>query len=91
MASVLFLLYTLDVIGCIVHLGALTARELNILAFQVLRVMDNPEINKYLKWLASEYEERSHVTPHSDAQYLAEQLRKLLKEKHSPRAWFRHM
>jgi hypothetical protein len=47
--------------------------------------MDNPEINKYLKWLASEYEERSHVTPHSDAQYLAEQLRKLLKEKHSLR------
>jgi len=74
-----------------VVLRAISARELDILAFQVLRVMDNPEINKYLKWLASEYEERSHVMPHRDAQYLAEQLKKLREEKLSPRPWFRHL
>ena len=75
------LLYTLDLIGRIVDLGALTPRELDVLAFQVLRVMDNGEIQKYLKWLASEYKGRSHVTPHHDAEFLAEQLRKALKEK----------
>jgi len=75
------LLYTLDAIGRIVELGALTPQEIDVLAFQILRVMDNKGIQDYLAWLTGEYENRSHVPPHRDAQRLAERLRHLLKER----------
>jgi hypothetical protein len=73
------LLFTLDLIGRIVDLGALNAKELDALTFEILRIMDNPEIRKYLEWLASEYKGRTHVSPYHNAQKLADQLRKRVR------------
>jgi hypothetical protein len=73
--------YTLDAIGRTVELGALTPQEIDVLAFQILRVMDNKGIQDYLTWLTDEYKNRAHVPPHRDAQRLAERLRRLLKER----------
>ena len=65
------LLYTFDVIGRMIRTGAVTLDEVSIVAFQASRVLGNPEVDKYLKWLDEEYEREGRPGPaHSDARYL---------------------
>ncbi len=48
------LLYTLDVIGRIAELGALTRQEARIFAFQAARVFKNADVRSFLAWLDEE-------------------------------------
>jgi hypothetical protein len=69
------LLYTFDVIGRMVKMNALTANEVDILAFQASRVLKNSEVKKYLDWLNGEYKKEGRPTPaHADALFLVETL-----------------
>lgn len=70
------LIYTFDVIGQVVRMGALTPSEAQIFAFQASRVLNNPEVKKYLDWLDGEYAREGRPTPaHADARYLVQTLR----------------
>ncbi|MCA1594060.1 MAG: hypothetical protein LC754_15700 [Acidobacteria bacterium] len=69
------LLYTFDVIGRMVKMGALTATEVEIFAFQASRVLRNSEVKKYLNLLNRDYEIEGRPTPaHEDALSLVETL-----------------
>ena len=49
------LLYTFDVIGQLVKIGTITIEDIEILAFQADRVLENEEVKKYLDWLDADY------------------------------------
>jgi hypothetical protein len=69
------ILYNLDVVGRMLRLGAISQEEVKVLVFEVHRIMMNSEVQKYLKWLESEYEHIGLDTvPFQDARYLSERL-----------------
>jgi hypothetical protein len=69
------LVYTFDVIGRVVRMGALTTSEAQVFAFQASRVLRNPEVDKYLAWLDNEYAREGRPTSaHGDARYLVKML-----------------
>ncbi|HEY0605601.1 MAG TPA: hypothetical protein VGD58_21945 [Herpetosiphonaceae bacterium] len=82
------LLYILDVIGRMVRMKTITVEEVNILRFQILRVLDNHETNKYLNWLDRSYTSVETARPaisndvpvskkqkaHTDARFLRQRL-----------------
>jgi len=69
------LLYNFDIIGRMVKMGAVTISEVQILAYQASRVLNNPEVQKYLEWLdATYYREGIPSLPHKDAKFLVKCL-----------------
>jgi hypothetical protein len=67
------LLYTFDVIGRIVELGALSASEVSIFAFQAARVFRNTDIANLLRWLDKERDRFGGEVPaHRAARKLVE-------------------
>jgi hypothetical protein len=48
------ILYSFDVIGRIVEMGALDERDARIFAFQAERVLSNREVAKYIVWVTSQ-------------------------------------
>lgn len=69
------LIYTFDTIGHMVRIGAISSSEASIFAFQASRVLNNPEVKKYLNWLDGEYKKEGRPTPsHSDSRYLVNTL-----------------
>ena len=69
------LVYTFDLVGQLVRMGAVTKKEVEILAFQASRVLNNVSVKKYLRWLDGEYKSEGRPTPaHADARYLVETL-----------------
>lgn len=68
------LLYTFDIIGRVVRMGVLTIKEVEIIAFQASRVLENPEVKKYLDWLDKDYQAIVARKAHQDARSLAENL-----------------
>jgi hypothetical protein len=68
------LLYTFDLIGRMVSMGILTINEVEIIAFQASRVLDNPEVKKYLDWLEPGYKDIIGRRAHEDARLLADKL-----------------
>lgn len=66
------LIYTFDLIEQLIGRGALSEDEVSILGFQALRVLNNPEVERYLEWLDGEYERCGRSTPaHAGARKLA--------------------
>lgn len=71
------LLYTFDTVGRMVKMGAVSIKDVDLIAFQASRVLRNPEVKKYLDWLDGEYaNEDSRLPAHSDARYLIKKLYK---------------
>lgn len=74
------LIYTFDLIEQMVQKQVLKESEIAILGFQALRVIDNPEVQKYLAWLDDEYRMVGRPVPaHSGARKLAERFREVNK------------
>lgn len=71
------LLYTFDVIGSLVRMNGVTINEVKIFAFQASRVLNNPEVKKYLAWLDEQYrrEGKAYIA-HEDARFLIARLQR---------------
>jgi hypothetical protein len=52
--SIDHLLTMLDMVGHLIELNVLSVQELSILRFDMIRVVENPEVIKYLHWLDDE-------------------------------------
>lgn len=71
------LLYTFDIIGHLVKIGTLNKEDVNIIAYQAARVLNNAEVQKYLVWLDGWYKKVGRLHPaHADARYLVQHLLK---------------
>ena len=69
------LLYTFDVIGRMIKMRVVSVEEVDIIGFQASRVLRNPEVKEYLKWLDGEHRgEGRSKRAHDDARYLVETL-----------------
>lgn len=69
-------LYTLDIVGHMVRRGTLGMEEVRVLAFRIGRVLENPEVLKYLAWLDQEYERMGmRVRAHGDARFLGARVK----------------
>ncbi len=80
------LLYRYDLLGRLVRMKLLALDDLEFLAFELSRVFNDEEVNKYIKWLESEFEKygdfASNKRPHDDARWLIEKFRqKRLRER----------
>lgn len=65
------LLYTFDIIGYMVRVRTVTLDEVGVVAFQVKRVLGNPEVIRYLSWLDTEH---GTGLAHPDARYLMQAI-----------------
>ena len=71
------LLYTYDMVGHLVKINGLSLEEAQILAYQALILINNPEVQKYLDWLDELWSSMGRrERAHDDARYLAEQFTK---------------
>lgn len=69
-------LYTLDIVGHMVRRGTLGMEEVRVLAFRVGRVLENPQVLKYLAWLDQEYQRMGmRVKAHADARFLGTRIK----------------
>jgi hypothetical protein len=50
-----YILFAFDVFGHLIELGVLRDDELSVIEFDTIRVLENPEIIRYLKWLDDEF------------------------------------
>ena len=69
------ILYDLEVVGRMLRLGAISKGEVQVLVFEVHRVMLNKEVQKYLKWLEEEYRNIGlGAVPFKNARFLSDRL-----------------
>jgi hypothetical protein len=68
------LLYSFDEIGQVLRLGVLDETQARIFAFQASRVLDNEEVQKYLRMLDADYKGEGLNEAHPDARYLVSRL-----------------
>jgi len=60
-----------------VRIGAIPITEVQILAYQASRVLNNPQVQEYLQWLdATYYREGIPTLSHADARFLVKSLSK---------------
>lgn len=70
------LLYRLDALGFLVRTQALKQKDMTVLSFRVVRVMEHPQIIAYLTYLEKLYQnEGMLIVPHQEARWLAQKLR----------------
>jgi hypothetical protein len=71
------LLYTFDTIGRMVRIGAIPIMEVQILAYQASRVLNNTHVHEYLQWLDATYSREGILnSSHADARFLVKSLSK---------------
>ena len=74
------LLYRYDLLARLVKSNIFRLRDIEFIAFEIIQVMKNKEVNKYLEWLDKEYEiygsvnNEKRVRAHDDIRWLFEQL-----------------
>lgn len=69
------ILYNLNAIGRLLHIGAISIKEVRLLDFEIHRILNNPEVKKYLVWLETEVEaHRIAAEPFKDIGYLERRL-----------------
>jgi hypothetical protein len=71
------LIYTFDMMEKMVRAKVFTESDVDIFGFQAVRVIDNPEVRKYLNWLDDEYSMvfGSKQIAHSNARAFAARYR----------------
>lgn len=57
------MLFVFDLLERLVTSGHISLGDMRILSFETTRVLRNPEVERYLTWLDSEYRMEGHPTP----------------------------
>ena len=76
------LLYKYDAISKLIRMALIDVEDIEFLLFEIVQVMHNKEVKKYIKWLDGEFEEHGVVKnnkrkrPHDDVRWLIEELEK---------------
>lgn len=70
------LLYRYDLLARLVRSRVLNVSDIEFVAFEVVQVLKNVHVRKYLSWLELEFSKHSPIKtrPHDDAQWLYEKL-----------------
>lgn len=69
------ILYKLNAIGRLLHIGAISVEEIRLLDFEIHQILKNSEVKKYLNWLDEEVKtHRIAAVPFKDIKYLEQKL-----------------
>lgn len=71
------LLYRYDLLGRLVKTNILAIKDIEFIAFEIVQVLKNKEVEKYIAWLDDQfriYGGGKRVRPHDDVRWLLERL-----------------
>lgn len=76
------LLYKYDAISKVIRMKLIDIEDIEFLMFEIIQVLENKEVQKYISWLENEFENHGVITnnkrlrPHDDVRWLIEELEK---------------
>lgn len=82
-ASLDYILHTYSLMEQLIRERVILARDIKVLGFEAIRVLENPEVVRYLEWLDKDYNEilGPNSQSFSDARNLAKRFREMRDER----------
>src|SRR3954465_10857986 len=69
-----YMLYFFDTLGHMLKYGEITTSEVSVFGFQAFQILNNEQVQAYIKWKTPHFKARGQGEPHKDAQYLRNRI-----------------